>query len=99
MDSNSIYNFVYDFTYHNVFNVHSCCGCIKVSFHFKAEVSFTVYIDHILFILFLKMIFIFSIIADLHCFVNFLLHSKVTQLHIHVYILFFYHILMLQPSD
>ena len=33
---------------------------------------------------FLIMIFIFSIIAGLHCSVNFLLNSKVTQLHIHV---------------
>ena len=40
------------------------------------------------------MIFIFSIIAHLQCSVNFLLHSKVTQLHIHVYILFS-HIIML----
>ena len=44
--------------------------------------------------IFLKMIFIFSIIADLQCSVNFLLHSEVTQLHIHVYILFS-HIVML----
>ena len=34
------------------------------------------------------MIFIFSIIAGLQCSVNFLLSSKVTQLHVHVYILF-----------
>ena len=34
------------------------------------------------------MIFIFSIMADLQCSVNFLLHSKVTQSHIHVYIFF-----------
>ena len=34
------------------------------------------------------MIFIFSIIAGLQCSVNFLLYSKVTQSHIHVYILF-----------
>ena len=34
------------------------------------------------------MIFIFSIIAGLQCSVNFLMHSKVTQLHIHVNILF-----------
>ena len=40
---------------------------------------------------FLIMIFIFSIIADLQCSVSFLLHSKVTQSHIHVYILFFSH--------
>ena len=40
------------------------------------------------------MIFIFSIIADLQCSVNFLLHSKVTQSHIHVHILFS-HIIML----
>ena len=39
-------------------------------------------------ILFLYNDFIFSIIADLQCSVNFLLHSKVTQSHIHVYILF-----------
>ena len=32
--------------------------------------------------------------ADLQCSVNFLLHSKVTPLHIHVYILFS-HIVML----
>ena len=34
------------------------------------------------------MIFIFSVIVGLHCSVNFLLYSKVTQSHIHVYILF-----------
>ena len=33
-------------------------------------------------------ILIFFIIAGLQCSVNFLLHSKVTQSHIHVYILF-----------
>ena len=43
---------------------------------------------------FLIVIFIFSIIADLQCSVNFLLHSKVTQSYIHVYILFS-HIIML----
>ena len=43
------------------------------------------------------MIFIFSIIADLQCSVNFLLHSKVTHSHIHVYILFS-HIIMLHPK-
>ena len=37
---------------------------------------------------FLIMIFTFSIIPDLQCSVNFLLHSKVTQSHIHMYILF-----------
>ena len=40
------------------------------------------------------MIFIFSIIASLQCSVNFLLYSKVTQLHMHVYLLFS-HITML----
>ena len=34
------------------------------------------------------MIFIFSIIANLQHSVNFLLYSKVTQSHIHIYILF-----------
>ena len=34
------------------------------------------------------MIFIFSIIVGLQCSVNFLLYSKVTQSHIHIYILF-----------
>ena len=34
------------------------------------------------------MIFIFSIIVCLQCSVNFLLYSKVTQSHIHIYILF-----------
>ena len=34
------------------------------------------------------MIFIFSFIAGLLCSVNFLIYSMVTQLHIHVYILF-----------
>ena len=43
---------------------------------------------------FLITIFIFSIMADLQCSVNFLLHSKVTQSHIHVHILFS-HIIML----
>ena len=43
---------------------------------------------------FLIMIFTFSIIAGLQCSVNFLLYSKVTQLHIHIYILFS-HIIML----
>ena len=48
-----------------------------------------------LFLLFaFVMIFIFSIIPGLQCSVNFLLHSKVTQSHIHVYILFS-HIIML----
>ena len=32
----------------------------------------------------------FSIIADVQCSVNFLLYSKVTQSHIHIYILFFF---------
>ena len=40
------------------------------------------------------MIFIFFIIAGLQCSVSFLLYSMVTQLHIHVYILFS-HIIML----
>ena len=40
------------------------------------------------------MIFIFSIIADFQCSVNFLLHSKMTLSHIHIYT-FFYHIIML----
>ena len=40
------------------------------------------------------MIFIFSIIAGLQCSVNFLLYNKVTQLHVHVYIIFS-HIIML----
>ena len=44
--------------------------------------------------IFFIMIFIFPIIADLECSVNFLLHSEVTQSHIHVYILFS-HIIML----
>ena len=43
------------------------------------------------------MIFIFSIVAGLQCSVNFLLYSKVTQAHIHVYILFSY-IIMLHLS-
>ena len=34
------------------------------------------------------MIFIFSIILDLQCSVNFLLYLKVTQSHIHIYIIF-----------
>ena len=37
---------------------------------------------------FFIMIFIFSTIAGLHCSANFLLYSTVTQLCIHVYILF-----------
>lgn len=45
-----------------------------------------------LFLLFLIMIFIF-ILAGLQCSVNFLVHSKVTQSHIHVYI-HFSHIIM-----
>ena len=40
------------------------------------------------------MIYIFSIIPGLQCSVSFLLYSKVTQLHIHVHILFS-HIIML----
>ena len=40
------------------------------------------------------MVFIFSIVAGLQCSVSFLLDSKLTQLHIHVYILFS-HIFML----
>ena len=40
------------------------------------------------------MIFIFSVVAGLQCSVNFLLYSKVAQLHIHVYILFS-HVIML----
>ena len=32
--------------------------------------------------------YFFSIIAGLQCSVNFILYSKVTQLHIHIYILF-----------
>ena len=43
---------------------------------------------------FLIMVLIFSIIAGLQCSVNFLLYNKMTQLHIHVYILFS-HIIML----
>jgi len=42
----------------------------------------------LVFFFFLIMIFIFSIIVDLQCSVTFLLYSKVTQSHIHVYILF-----------
>ena len=45
----------------------------------------------------LIMFFTFSIIADLQHSVNFLLHSKETQSHIHVYILFSYTI-MLHPK-
>ena len=37
---------------------------------------------------FFKMIFIFSIIVGLQCSINFLLYSKVTQLHTHTYLLF-----------
>ena len=40
------------------------------------------------------MVFIFSVIAGLQCSVNFLLYSKVTQSHMHVYIPFS-HIIML----
>ena len=40
------------------------------------------------------MIFVFSIIAGLQCSINFLLYNMVTQLHIHVYIIFS-HIIML----
>ena len=47
---------------------------------------------------FFIMIFIFSITADLQCSVNFLLHSKVTESHIHVYILFS-HIIMLHHKS
>ena len=43
------------------------------------------------------MIFLF-IIAGLQCSVNFLLYSKVTQLHIHVHILFS-HIIMLHHKQ
>ena len=43
---------------------------------------------------FLIVIFIFSIMADLQCSVHFLLHSEVTQSHIHVHILFS-HMIML----
>ena len=43
---------------------------------------------------FLIVIFIFSIMADLQCSVRFLLHSEVTQSHIHVHILFS-HMIML----
>jgi len=45
------------------------------------------------------MIFIFSIIASLQCSVNFLLYSKVTQSHIHVYILFSHIIFHHAPSQ
>ena len=38
--------------------------------------------------IFFIMIFIFFVTAGLQCSVNFLLQSKVTQSHIHVYILF-----------
>ena len=48
----------------------------------------------LIFSFFLVMISIFSIIAELQCPVNFLLYNKVTQLYIHVYILFS-HIIML----
>ena len=48
---------------------------------------------------FLLMIFIFSIIAGLQHSVNFLLHSKVTQSHIHVYILFSHIIFHRVPSQ
>ena len=40
------------------------------------------------------MIFIFSIIAGLQCSVNFLMYSKVTHSHIHIYILFSYNIML-----
>ena len=46
-------------------------------------------VNKVFFILkFLKMIFVFSIIACLQCSVNFLLYSKVAQSYIHIYILF-----------
>jgi len=43
---------------------------------------------YIYFLRALKIIFIFSIIVGLQCSVNLLLYSKVTQSHIHTYILF-----------
>ena len=43
---------------------------------------------HFFIFYFCIMIFIFSMRADLQCSVHFLLYSKVTQSHIHVYILF-----------
>ena len=43
------------------------------------------------FFFFLFIMIFFAIIAGLQCSVNFLLYSKVTQSHIHVYILFFSH--------
>ena len=45
--------------------------------------------------IFFIVISIFYILADLQCSVHFLLHSKVTQSHIHVYIVFS-HIIMLR---
>ena len=40
------------------------------------------------FVFLVLFVYFFSVIADLQCSVNFLLHSKVIQSHIHVYILF-----------
>ena len=51
-------------------------------------------IDGESFIFFILMIFIFFIVAGLQCSVKFLLYSKVTQSHIHIYIPFS-HIIML----
>ena len=48
--------------------------------------------------LFFIIVFIFSIIADLQCSVNFLLHSKLTQSHIYICILFS-HIIMLHHKS
>ena len=60
----------------------------------KYEYSMRIIWKEMFFILFFIMMFTFSIIAGFQCSVNFLLYSKVTQLHIQVYILFS-HIIML----
>ena len=50
----------------------------------------SVYISRTMFnfFLFFKWFLLFSIIAGLQCSVNFLLYSKMTQSHIHIYVLF-----------
>ena len=60
--------------------------CSLVGFYFAMELNALFLLVSIL--IFFSFYFIFSIIAGLQCSVNFLLHSKVTQSHIHVYIVF-----------
>ena len=67
--------------------------CKSLTVHGKFKFCF-LELSGIFFQMFFIVIFIFSIIAGLHCCVNFLLYSEVSQSYIHVYILFSHTIIL-----